>query len=284
MPKGATRTSTGLIPAHAGKTISRMIRVSGLGAHPRSRGENAPIATTAKPMGGSSPLTRGKLALVQVNGAGKRLIPAHAGKTRFPSRDVRARWAHPRSRGENSWLPSCVRRFAGSSPLTRGKPSSRSRAKPVRGLIPAHAGKTPARPAGRRTPGAHPRSRGENMNWDTHTWRGVGSSPLTRGKPCDWTQWRACNGLIPAHAGKTVGPDGGGGHGWAHPRSRGENMRTDYRIDWIQGSSPLTRGKHGTKPRRSYPRRLIPAHAGKTRSMPAHGLGLRAHPRSRGEN
>ena len=52
---------SGLIPAHAGKTLEGN-PVGWVGeAHPRSRGENtADDALTAQPAG-SSPLTRGKL-------------------------------------------------------------------------------------------------------------------------------------------------------------------------------------------------------------------------------
>ena len=57
-----------------------------------------------------------------------------------------------------------------------------------------------------------------------------------------------------------------------------------YRIDWTQGSSPLTRGKPASQSAFAARSGLIPAHAGKT----PHGLGPRlldrAHPRSRGEN
>ena len=50
----------GLIPAHAGKTITgRAMRFMG-GAHPRSRGENRPDRKAHAMPPGSSPLTRGK--------------------------------------------------------------------------------------------------------------------------------------------------------------------------------------------------------------------------------
>ena len=57
----------------------------------------------------------------------------------------------------------------------------------------------------------------------------------------------------------------------------------DVRLN-AEGSSPLTRGKlevRGGCPSRC---RLIPAHAGKTTTLPRTPAGLRAHPRSRGEN
>ena len=50
------------------------------------------------------------------------------------------------------------------------------------------------------------------------------------------------------------------------------------------GSSPLTRGKRDRSQLLGRPPGLIPAHAGKTPSMVASIVSLRAHPRSRGEN
>ena len=50
----------GLIPAHAGKTLSsRLLRFLAR-AHPRSCGENAALVTGTILPSGSSPLTRGK--------------------------------------------------------------------------------------------------------------------------------------------------------------------------------------------------------------------------------
>ena len=55
-----THYSSGLIPAHAGKTHDRHPRLAGRAAHPRSRGENT-IREDIPPVdNGSSPLTRGK--------------------------------------------------------------------------------------------------------------------------------------------------------------------------------------------------------------------------------
>ena len=113
-----------------------------------------------------------------------------------------------------------------------------------RRLIPAHAGKTRGRPSSRALPTAHPRSRGENV----HRLIGVrlrsGSSPLTRGKRR--RRRGGCRGgrLIPAHAGKTASTGASSGRQTAHPRSRGENGAFEDSIAAMNGSSPLTRGKH----------------------------------------
>ena len=131
-----------LIPAHAGKTRSRICSESAPAAHPRSRGENMPTQK-AMDMGlGSSPLTRGKRAQSRASGLWRRLIPAHAGKTASPRRALLSVAAHPRSRGENRpWTPIRARSW-GSSPLTRGKLMISVLSVCRGGLIPAHAGKT----------------------------------------------------------------------------------------------------------------------------------------------
>ena len=171
-----------LIPAHAGKTRPRGRRLREGRAHPRSRGENVVAAVLPQVSAGSSPLTRGKPGTKGLSASREGLIPAHAGKTAPHDAGALPAPAHPRSRGENPGCETVRPLTAGSSPLTRGKrpaPGSPSR---MRGLIPAHAGKTapwvyPGNP--RR---AHPRSRGENMPRARNASPTSGSSPLTRGK------------------------------------------------------------------------------------------------------
>ena len=53
-----------LIPAHAGKTAGVNSPILHPPAHPRSRGENKPGKDLQRYLGGSSPLTRGKLTRV----------------------------------------------------------------------------------------------------------------------------------------------------------------------------------------------------------------------------
>ena len=195
-----------------------------------------------------------------------------------------SRWAHPRSRGENSPQTRVRVTSPGSSPLTRGKPGSRWSSRCGRGLIPAHAGKTLADRELRRGPGAHPRSRGENVRRRFGALLRPGSSPLTRGKHAEGRQRRPEAGLIPAHAGKTRTGLPCPAAPRAHPRSRGENTHCAILPRGVRGSSPLTRGK---PPPTATPRRtrgLIPAHAGKTPPRGGPYLPPPAHPRSRGEN
>ena len=115
---------------------------------------------------------------------------------------------------------------------------------------------------------------------------------------------RPIDGLIPAHAGKTVAASAGEvdywahprsrGENWelkktrlfqgAHPRSRGENVSSSEGLAIQSGSSPLTRGKPHHPPRPANPCGLIPAHAGKTTLNRTGFRSSGAHPRSRGEN
>ena len=154
----------GLIPAHAGKTARAPVISSAQAAHPRSRGENVIFHLKGMQLRGSSPLTRGKRMRDNTSCAYAGLIPAHAGKTELRPIPVRAEWAHPRSRGENSRPRGKVLRPAGSSPLTRGKLVGRGVVGAGGGLIPAHAGKTQHRQVGKDARRAHPRSRGENTS------------------------------------------------------------------------------------------------------------------------
>ena len=112
----------------------------------------------------------------------------------------------------------------------------------------------------------------------------MGSSPLTRGKHPTRRRLPLGKGLIPAHAGKTLGQHHTYRLERAHPRSRGENCTPGTSVPITQGSSPLTRGKPDRSSEGVKPQRLIPAHAGKTVLGCAGVRCARAHPRSRGEN
>ena len=199
------RRRVGLIPAHAGKTTRSTGQTFPAWAHPRSRGENKMQQRELTTDAGSSPLTRGKLWLLPAIAGGARLIPAHAGKTDRCGQSMLVRAAHPRSRGENLGTPSPRHPLYGSSPLTRGKLPGGGYPETLVGLIPAHAGKTGHQPPPPGRHSAHPRSRGENHPPSSTRANTPGSSPLTRGKHTVADTSVGCNGLIPAHAGKTSG-------------------------------------------------------------------------------
>ena len=115
----------GLIPAHAGKTSPTRRAAAPQRAHPRSRGENTLRAKSACKGSGSSPLTRGKPRRRPRSRQRPGLIPAHAGKTSMVRPIPVRRAAHPRSRGENTFIVTPWCQGEGSSPLTRGKRSTR---------------------------------------------------------------------------------------------------------------------------------------------------------------
>ena len=172
----------------------------------------------------------------------------------------------------------------GSSPLTRGKRRTTYLHENVGRLIPAHAGKTLGGLGEAAQGGAHPRSRGENLDGCHQYCHPSGSSPLTRGKPVACALGTLCPRLIPAHAGKTATDPYSRETLAAHPRSRGENGSAPSIISVRSGSSPLTRGKPDPYSYAAVKRGLIPAHAGKTVLVHAPASYGAAHPRSRGEN
>ena len=221
---------------------------------------------------GSSPLTRGKHQRRVLPADYRGLIPAHAGKTRSCSSNPPARGAHPRSRGENSSWDHSRTMFRGSSPLTRGKHALATVFATRRGLIPAHAGKTFFSALSAVLIWAHPRSRGENHPISPAAQARTGSSPLTRGKHRSSARRARSCGLIPAHAGKTVGRGRGRAERGAHPRSRGENCFIARVSRAFSGSSPLTRGKQGITSQLAANNGLIPAHAGKTTTVYRDGI------------
>ena len=233
---------------------------------------------------GSSPLTRGKRAALDLLDCLQGLIPAHAGKTTPSVWPPLPAWAHPRSRGENGLQHAEVTLQEGSSPLTRGKRQGTTYNLPNYGLIPAHAGKTHVELIDLEAGEAHPRSRGENSVPMPVAVRCRGSSPLTRGKRGRGAAWAGRHGLIPAHAGKTHPTQHQRRTVWAHPRSRGENLTGAEDQLVSLGSSPLTRGKLAFQSVPCGECGLIPAHAGKTRRICGTATPKWAHPRSRGEN
>ena len=175
-------------------------------------------------------------------------------------------------------------RVEGSSPLTRGKPLLPLDPCGASRLIPAHAGKTIGGSLSPLPMTAHPRSRGENLSPSSWSHCRRGSSPLTRGKRIAKIAKRALGRLIPAHAGKTISSSRMYQNDAAHPRSRGENGDALIAAVNPTGSSPLTRGKLIAYTHALRQVRLIPAHAGKTRTDQSIVLVHSAHPRSRGEN
>ena len=152
----------GIIPAYAGSTFWMLGFVLVVGDHPRIRGEHREYFAMWVLTHGSSPHTRGALALLQRTLAQRRIIPAYAGSTPASPPASATRRDHPRIRGEHAERRGSALGFEGSSPHTRGArdetPGTRGRGR----IIPAYAGSTDGRrgrPGGSRD---HPRIRGEH--------------------------------------------------------------------------------------------------------------------------
>ena len=125
--------------------------------------------------------------------------------------------------GENQRKIKLFTSEEGSSPRVRGKQLDRLARRGLTRLIPACAGKTAPRFAGRRDEWAHPRVCGENYNPDLHICVQPGSSPRVRGKRNSENARDLSRGLIPACAGKTDDEVGLPVCEGAHPRVCGEN-------------------------------------------------------------
>ena len=153
---------SGIIPAYAGSTIN----VHGNGEvrrdHPRIRGEHQQEHQKIRRQVGSSPHTRGARSSCLRLSCCRRIIPAYAGSTSYPTRGRWSRWDHPRIRGEHFLTRSTTLSMMGSSPHTRGAPRPHYSPCRLTGIIPAYAGSTfnpISKPDSTRD---HPRIRGEH--------------------------------------------------------------------------------------------------------------------------
>ena len=254
-------------------------------AHPHARGENSAQRGIVTPPLGSSPRIRGKLRSADLALLESGLIPAHTGKTRYTRTARLQDRAHPRAYGENQDRLQGDLMSNGSSPRIRGKPGLVDFSQKLRGLIPAHTGKTYTRypRLGRHRHGAHPRAYGENAEGVASRFAVAGSSPRIRGKPSFTVGISSTSGLIPAHTGKTACAASAPRKKWAHPRAYGENHLRALSKSSRPGSSPHIRGKHQTRGVMQPMRRLTPAHTGKTVSAWPTASAGGAHPRTYGE-
>ena len=146
---------------------------------------------------------RGKHAAIVPLSQGKRITPAHAGKTSTSPPYASSPWDHPRACGENLISPKKSLLTLGSPPRMRGKPLAHPPSYRRRGITPAHAGKTSARLPRQSASRDHPRACGENTTKNATAAWAEGSPPRMRGKRCAGTVCGRRGGITPAHAGKT---------------------------------------------------------------------------------
>ena len=130
----------------------------------------------------------------------------------------------------------------------------------------------------------HPHSRGENLVNPPRLVQNEGSSPLARGKYSQVHQNYGRTRFIPTRAGKIGGDEGGDLNFRVHPHSRGENNRVKVFHVFVEGSSPLARGKLSKPPLKTFSVGFIPTRAGKIKVGEKIGSTLGVHPHSRGEN
>ena len=166
----------------------------------------------------------------------------------------------------------------------RGKPERRRQRHAGRRIIPAHAGQTLPYSARWMVYADHPRACGANHSGTIRPTSCIGSSPRMRGKLWQnrdfWLRLR----IIPAHAGQTVSavaqhntlPD--------HPRACGANDHKRATHVCSSGSSPRMRGKRAGGKHDGRRVRIIPAHAGQTKSKRVRAFSMPDHPRACGAN
>ena len=208
---------------------------------------------------------RGKPAETSAAPVVRRFIPAHAGKTAWPSPPPTIPRVHPRACGENEEATKTAFILPGSSPRMRGKRLEAPDGVVAARFIPAHAGKTATTGTTVARSRVHPRACGENLCRLASDWYSPGSSPRMRGKRIAHELGAQPGGFIPAHAGKTGGGPRAHPGRRVHPRACGENGGRRRPSALSSGSSPRMRGKHAHEQWGRYPLRFIPAHAGKTR-------------------
>ena len=152
----------------------------------------------------------------------------------------------------------------GSSPLTRGKVLIVIAFAKKGRIIPAYAGKRGSCSNWCSLSWDHPRLRGEKSHITLVGSAPLGSSPLTRGKEMRLVCCTPIERIIPAYAGKSPRIDCDYFHNRDHPRLRGEKLSLIGFLMFLQGSSPLTRGKGKFLAIKKLGLRIIPAYAGKS--------------------
>ena len=133
-----------IIPALAGNTPIRGIRIVSAWDHPRSRGEYRVFGFWLRALIGSSPLSRGILDPKTMGPETPGIIPALAGNTCRPVDPFTHVRDHPRSRGEYKRFSRFRAQNQGSSPLSRGIRLLAGQGGPRSRIIPALAGNTPS--------------------------------------------------------------------------------------------------------------------------------------------
>ena len=232
-----------IIPAHAGNSHGRAIASTRSPDHPRACGE----------------------------------LPAWPRRSRTRSPD------HPRACGELHGSVRFQSYVSGSSPRMRGTLERIHAPELRRRIIPAHAGNSTRFGSGKPGPSDHPRACGELAAESFIPLFVPGSSPRMRGtldiKPSRRDRMR----IIPAHAGNSRQQANRERTISDHPRACGELFLKSAFMSCPSGSSPRMRGTLGCDLGIDALRRIIPAHAGNSATVPSASASSSDHPRACGE-
>ena len=153
-------------------------------------------------------------------------------------------WDHPRACGAHFRSFSITHDGQGSSPRMRGSLVDEPCPRRNVGIIPAHAGLTPASASSRRQRWDHPRACGAHSETLRSPSRDAGSSPRMRGSQVLAHLAARLSGIIPAHAGLTSFSRIIQAADRDHPRACGAHKCIKMRAPVSTGSSPRMRGSH----------------------------------------
>ena len=170
------------IPAHAGKTTRKTLRIHSTRDHPRACGKDQLKVSTPLLQGGSPPRMRER-------------HPQDEGKGRL--RD------HPRACGKDWALWSGTGRDSGSPPRMRERLIPAKAFTCLPGITPAHAGKTQSVSQAQNGCWDHPRACGKDPSDGRSLFRQSGSPPRMRERLVRFLLFPCRLGITPAHAGKT---------------------------------------------------------------------------------
>ena len=151
-------------------------------------------------------------------------------------------------------------------------------------IIPAHAGQTRRDISTSGRSPDHPRACGANAWSPVYGRQDAGSSPRMRGKLHQVQRATHADRIIPAHAGQTRARSRRPYPPTDHPRACGANTWALTGSIKEDGSSPRMRGKLFHNCSVLCFVRIIPAHAGQTRSDYQNGDTQPDHPRACGAN
>ena len=232
----------GIIPAHAGLTVTRMLGAASARDHPRACGAHGTYADMGKLMEGSSPRMRGSPRGSDARKAQPGIIPAHAGLTLPAAAHRDGSGDHPRACGAHQWKRSSGHRRKGSSPRMRGSPAHAAHGNNHRGIIPAHAGLTSFIFVSPFVIWDHPRACGAHLPQVLPIQVSWGSSPRMRGSQSAKALSCMTRGIIPAHAGLTSAVCRSCPRRGDHPRACGAHVFNSPADIGGWGSSPRMRG------------------------------------------